>query len=163
MPVWTSREFRDPIKEKEAGVDPDLVERARRGERPALEALLAMLSPRLVRLAARLAGDVGEAEELASDALFRGALKLGTLRQASSVEAWFRQVLVRLWKDRLRAARPLDRSIEDLPEPAAPPAESPEARADARELRERVAAAMARLPPAQRASARRDDHRTTTT
>jgi RNA polymerase sigma-70 factor (ECF subfamily) len=131
-------------------VNPEIVKQAQAGDHRALERLLELVTPRLLRLATRLAGEVELAEELTEDALFRGARKLAGLKEAGAVEAWFRRILINLWRDELRRRRGGDLSLEDLPEPEAPPAFDPTQRATAREVREQVSAALAGLPPAQR-------------
>lgn len=131
-------------------VDAETCAAARRGDPRAQAELVRGLGPRLLHLALRLGCDAREAEELVGEALYRGVLKLKTLRQDSALVAWFCRILLNAWRDRLRRReRPL--SLEAVPEPAAPLEYDPETAAVAGELRERVARAIAGLPPAQRA------------
>ena len=104
----------------------------------------------LLDVAARLERDASAGEELVGDALYRGAVRLRTLRENGAAEIWFCRILVNLWRDRVRGGRRRERPLDDLPEPAAPPRFDPAARASARELRERVREAVWRLPPAQK-------------
>ncbi|MBN1422393.1 MAG: RNA polymerase sigma factor [Planctomycetes bacterium] len=133
-------------------MDPETVERARRGDARAIETLLEGVTPRLIRLARRISGDAEAAEDLVEEALYRGAVKLRDLREAAAVTAWFCRILINLWRDRLRIAGRRELLLDEIPEPVASPDTDPVLRADARELRERVADAMRRLPPGQRAA-----------
>lgn len=132
-------------------VDPETVDRARRGDGEAMETLLKGVTPRLIRLARRISGDAEAAEDLVEEALYRGAIKLHGLREGAAVTAWFCRILINVWRDRMRIAGERELLLDDIPEPAAPPGSDPVCRADAKELRERVADAMRRLPPGQRA------------
>jgi RNA polymerase sigma-70 factor (ECF subfamily) len=131
-------------------VDPEVVEKAMRGEPAALDAVLRAVTPRLWRLAMRLTCEATSAEDLVLETLYRGAVKLRTLRRPDALEAWFCRVLVNAWRDGLRPGR-RDVLLDELPEPAAPRGDDPSARLEASELSEAVAAALARLPPGQRA------------
>jgi len=62
-------------------LEAELVRRAARGDSAAQERLVRELTPRLLALATRLACASAEAEELASDALYRGLTRLGSLRE----------------------------------------------------------------------------------
>jgi len=133
-------------------VDPEIVAKARHGDARALEALLRALTPPLLRVAVRLAGDASQAEELVTEALYRGATKLGKLREPEAAGAWFRRILLNLWRDHLRRTRKQDIFLEDLPEPAAPASFDPSARIEAIEESEALARAVSSLPPLQRAA-----------
>lgn len=113
--------------------------------------MLETLGPRLLRVAERLTCDAMRAEELVTEALYRGAVKLRKLRDPRAVEAWFRRILVNLWKDGLRRAERHEIAAGLLPEPQAPPAFDPSAPVEEAELREVLLEALARLPPGQRA------------
>jgi RNA polymerase sigma factor (sigma-70 family) len=110
------------------------------------------LTPPLLRVAVRLAGDGSTAEELVTEALYRGATKLGKLREPGAAATWFRRILFNLWRDGLRRARKQDLSLEDLPEPAAPASFDPSAKLEAIEESEALARAISSLPPLQRAA-----------
>ena len=102
-------------------VDPEIVERARRGDGEALEVLLEWLTPPLLKFASRLCGDAALAEELVTEALYRGAVKLKKLREPTSVEPWFRRIVVNFWRDRLRKRGRRELLLEEHPEPPLPP------------------------------------------
>ena len=78
----------------------------------------------LVRFFARRAP--GEAEDLAQETLLRIHRGLPTLRDAERVDAWVWSVAYNVWRDRLRARRPEEVSLE---EPPFPPTEPPGATA----------------------------------
>jgi RNA polymerase sigma factor (sigma-70 family) len=137
---------------KRGAVDPEIVAKASHGDARALEALLRALTPSLLRVAVRLAGDETTAEELVTEALYRGATKLGKLREPEAAGAWFRRILLNLWRDHLRRTRKQDLFLEDLPEPAAPASFDPSARIEAIEESEALARAVSSLPPLQRAA-----------
>jgi RNA polymerase sigma-70 factor (ECF subfamily) len=132
-------------------VDPETVEKARRGDPAAMDALIRGVAPGVHRLALRLTADHNAAEDLTMEALYRGSVKIGKLRDPRAAAAWFRSTLLNLWRDRMRRARPGELSLGDAPEPAEPPGDGPAALLDAEELREACAKALPLLPPAQRA------------
>lgn len=138
-------------------VDPETVRRARRGDPAAAETLVRALTPRLWRIAVRLLGDPALAEDLVTEALYRGISKLGRLREDRAAAAWFRSILVNLWRDASRrrgAARrrgATEVPMDEASEPAAPAAADPSLVAERRETEDLLAAEVRRLPPAQRA------------
>ena len=132
-------------------VDPETVEKARRGDPAAMDALIRGVAPGVHRLALRLTADHDAAEDLTMEALYRGSVKIGKLREPRAAGAWFRSTLLNLWRDRMRRARPGELSLGDAPEPAEPIEDGPSALLDAEELREACAKALPLLPPAQRA------------
>jgi len=132
-------------------VDPETVEKARRGDPAAMDALIRGVAPGVHRLALRLTADHDAAEDLTMEALYRGSVKIRKLRDPHAAVAWFRATLLNLWRDRMRRARPGELSLGDAPEPAELPGDDPAALLDAAELREACAKALPLLPPAQRA------------
>lgn len=132
-------------------VDPETVEKARRGDPAAMEALIRGVAPGIHRLALRLTADHDAAEDLTMEALYRGSVKLGKLRDPRAAAAWFRTTLLNIWRDQMRRARPDELSLGEAPEPAEPTGASPAALLDAEELKEACARALPLLPPAQRA------------
>lgn len=132
-------------------MDPELVRRAQKGDDEAMRLVLESVSPRLFALARRLASDASVAEDLVEEALYRGGLKLNRLRHAEAAQSWFRSILITAWKDHLRRRHLRGALLLDHVEPPAPPDTDPVARAEASEARERIEAALASLPPGQRA------------
>ena len=135
-----------------ATVRADVVERAQAGEASAERELIRELTAPLLRLARRLAGDAGVAEELVNDVLYRGLIRLKTLKKREAVLAWFSKILVHRWRDTLRRSRNQELSLDDVGEPAAPSETDPGEKASADELQQEVFAAIASLPPGQRAA-----------
>jgi RNA polymerase sigma-70 factor (ECF subfamily) len=108
---------------------------------------------RLLRLAERLSGNRRDAEDLVQEALFRAVRKDPDLGDPGRRRAWLARILVNLWRDRLRARA---RRRESPPGSPVPDVQDrgagPEAVAMGAELRERVRAALVRLPPLQKAA-----------
>ncbi len=135
-----------------AADDPDaaLLARVARGEERAAKALMDAHLARTLTLARRMLRDAHEAEDVAQDAflrLWRVAERWEPGR--AKVSTWLHKVTLNLCYDRLRKKRPSD--MEDVPEPTddTPNAfDALQAGAAAR----RVKAAMADLPPRQRAA-----------
>ena len=84
-----------------------LAARAARGDRAAFEALVTRTTPRLYRLAARITGDPGEAEDALQDAFLRAfdALADGRFDQRSGIETWLYRIVANAALDSLRARR----------------------------------------------------------
>jgi RNA polymerase sigma-70 factor (ECF subfamily) len=68
--------------------DADLVERLRRQEPGAAEALVAAYGPRVYRLAIRITGNSSDAEEVVQDALWAATRKIDTFRGAAAFGSW---------------------------------------------------------------------------
>ncbi len=133
-------------------MDDDTLQRARRGDSVALEIVLREVAPRLLGVARRLTPHNAEAEELVEEALYRGGMNIAKLRDRSALGAWFRQILIAAWHDRLRRReRRRSSPLDDVPEPAAPVGDDPIELSVASETRERLGRAVAALPPIQRA------------
>jgi RNA polymerase sigma-70 factor (ECF subfamily) len=101
------------VQERERGTEDRgssleaLASRAARGERAAFEALVTRTTPRLYRLAARITGDPGEAEDALQDAFLRAfdALADGRFDQRSGIETWLYRIVANAALDSLRARR----------------------------------------------------------
>ena len=122
-----------------------------RGDAHALETLIRSLTPDILRIARRLVCDAARAEDLVTETLDRGAVKLKKLRDPARAEAWFRSILVHLWRDDLRRKAQPEVSLDDAAEPMAPAGCDPSLEADLEELRGIVDKEVASLPPVQRA------------
>jgi RNA polymerase sigma-70 factor, ECF subfamily len=79
-----------PLISRRLAVDPDagLVERLRRQEVGATEALVATYGSRLYRLAIRITGNSSDAEEVVQDALWGAARKIETFRGTAAFGSW---------------------------------------------------------------------------
>jgi len=104
---------------------------------------------RLVALCARLSGDRGMGEELAQEALARAFAGLGSWRGDGAFRAWLTRVAVNACRDYRKAGARAERPAE-LDPAALAPGPDPEQEAAGRELGAALAAAIARLPAANR-------------
>lgn len=98
----------------------ELVERARRGEVAAFEALIAPHVPTVRRLAHAFARNWSDADDLAQDALVRAFRSIGTFEGRASFSTWLYVVVRSTFLDSKRARRRPERfadgSVDDLPE-----------------------------------------------
>ena len=128
--------------------DADLVLRVGRGDLAAVRALTARKLPRLTALAARMLGDSAEAEDVAQESLIRAWRQAPVWRFGEArFDTWLHRVAVNLCRDRLRRRRPGDAADLEALVDTGP---APDRGLEARDVGERVAAAMATLPPRQR-------------
>ncbi|MEV6103202.1 SigE family RNA polymerase sigma factor [Streptomyces sp. NPDC051940] len=102
--------------------------------------------PRLVRTAYLLTGDVHDAEDLAQMALAKAYRSWPRVRRSDNVDAYVRRMLVSCNSDRFRKRRVRER-LTDIP-PDGPARQDTESRTEERQL---LMAALAELPPRQRA------------
>ena len=73
--------------------DADLVERLRRHERDATEALLAAYGDRAYRLAIRITGNSSDAEEVVQDALWAASRRIETFRGTGAFGSWVYRII----------------------------------------------------------------------
>lgn len=122
-----------------------LVERARRGDRAAFEALVLAYQALAFRTALVIAGDAADAEEAAQDAFVKAHRALGRFRAGEPFRPWLLTIVANEARNRRRAhGRRSALALRAAADPG-PPGESPEATALARERRERLLAAVERL------------------
>ncbi|MGH9461683.1 MAG: sigma-70 family RNA polymerase sigma factor [Vicinamibacteria bacterium] len=129
--------------------DERLLSRFVEGEEEAFEALVVRYEAPLRKLAYGLVRDWGLAEDIAQDAFIRAYRKATTYRGGASVKAWLYRIAINRAYDELRSLRrkkevPLEQA--GLFEWAGRQA-STEAMAEARELQEHMARALAGLRP----------------
>lgn len=74
---------------------PDLIDRAKRGDKEAFTALVLQLGDRLYSIAYRILRDAGRAEDAVQQTLLIAWRELPTLRDDSRLEAWLYRLLVR--------------------------------------------------------------------
>jgi RNA polymerase sigma-70 factor (ECF subfamily) len=136
-----------------------LLEQIRAGRTEPFEALVRHHSPRVLRLAIRLAGHRAEGEEIAQEAFLRLYTGIHSFRGDSSVGTWLYRTVTRLAIDHLRRERlrrrifffRRDEEEEDPADFVPDPAPSPSDRVLANESLRSLARALARLPARQRA------------
>ncbi len=134
----------------ELRAEPDqaaLLARVAAGDRQAAEALTDLIAPRLLRFAARMLGDLAEAEDVTQEAMLR-LWRMAPDWQAGAAQpsTWVFRVASNLCTDRLRRRRPMQEALPDLPDPAAGADAGLMAQARARALE----AALQELPERQR-------------
>lgn len=96
-----------------ARVDPDtaLVEGLRRDDEEAIEQLVDRYGDRVYRLALRITGSNEDAEEVAQDALWTAARKIGSFKGDSAFGSWLYRIAANAAYMKLRARRGKGREI----------------------------------------------------
>lgn len=134
-----------------ADFDAELLLAARAGDSRAFACLAARLAGPALKIATRVLGDAALAEDAVQEALTRLWREAHRFDPARGVlAAWWRRILLNTALDGRRRLRPAD-TLHSIAEPA-DPAPGPAALAESAELDRRLAAAMAGLPPRQRAA-----------
>ena len=118
----------------------ELVDRARRGDRQAFDALAVGLVDRLYSIARLILRDADRAEDATQETLVRCWRDLPSLRDASRFDAWIHRLLIRAVHDEFRAHRRHSANIRVL---HAEPSEPDESGSVA--LREELQLGFARL------------------
>ncbi|MGD2152254.1 MAG: sigma-70 family RNA polymerase sigma factor [Gemmatimonadales bacterium] len=127
----------------QVGDEPQLVARARRGDREAFAALVERYADQAFAVAYGFLQHVEDSEDLVHDAFIRALERLDSLEPGSSFGAWFYRLLVNAALNRRKyLAR---RRTEDVPMTAAA-RESPATDSERAELRSRLAWALGQLP-----------------
>jgi RNA polymerase sigma-70 factor, ECF subfamily len=122
--------------------------------------LVARHQRRAGRIAFHYMRDAAEADEAVQDAFVKAYSHLSTFREELPFEVWFTRILINGCLDRIKARTRRERWLVSMPEssPAQPDfaermaggGPSPEAQVLAKERRQQLAAALARLPERQR-------------
>ncbi len=135
--------------------DAELVEKARQGDASARDELVRRYQRQTALLAAALVNDLAEGEDLGQEAFVRAFRNLDLLVDPSRFGPWLRRIAFGVSIDWLRSFRPdLYRGWDEQSEPVAAPEPSPLDRLLGAEMAERVARALAALPPRYRAPIR---------
>ncbi|MEY4248412.1 MAG: hypothetical protein RJA87_45 [Pseudomonadota bacterium] len=128
--------------------DADLVLRVGRGDPAAVQALMARKLPRMLALARRMLGDASEAEDVAQEVMVRAWRQAPTWQPGTArFDSWMHRVALNLCYDRLR--RQSERPIAEPPDQI-DPGPAPDAGLMGMEIKDRVEAAIAKLPERQR-------------
>ncbi|MBN2233170.1 MAG: sigma-70 family RNA polymerase sigma factor [Deltaproteobacteria bacterium] len=132
--------------------DRELLERVTHGDRPAFAELVERHHERFFRLAWRLLRDDADAADTVQEAFLRLWQQPERFdhRRGVRFTTWFYRVVVNLCLDRMRKYRP--EVPADGPDPAADGSENPEHLVDELRRHRRLAAALERLPPRQKAA-----------
>lgn len=124
------------------------------GDAAAFETLYGRHKGTLFRFVARSVRARGEAEEIYQEVWMRVVEARLRYRPEAKFTTWLYTIahnrLVDHWRAKGLVLVSLDDDESDVPEPAAAPDSEPQRAAEARETLERLAAAIAALPPAQR-------------
>ena len=125
-----------------------LVERVRRGDPAAFDALVGRYMRRAFAVAYRLLGNREDAEDLVQDAFMAVLQKIDTFERGRGFSPWFFRILVNRGLN-ARKARAL-RTTDEIPAAVAAAGFSPERQAEQTELRDRLRHALVALPERQR-------------
>lgn len=127
-----------------------LLDRARQGDRAALEELLAQQAPAIYRFSLRMCRNTADAEDTLQDTLLSIASHLGEFAGRASLSSWVFALTRSACARRRRGLknRPAE-SIDDAP-PLRSARPSPEAHAGQHELTEALTASLEQLPEAYR-------------
>lgn len=130
-----------------ADTDDELVVRAGRGDSGAVRELVARKLPRVLSLARRMLGDLGDAEDVAQETFFKAWKFAPRWRPGQArFDTWLHKVALNLCYDRLRRRV---RTTRDLPDQA-DPAPGPDRNLQARDIGRRVDESLSALPARQR-------------
>jgi RNA polymerase sigma-70 factor (ECF subfamily) len=130
--------------------DETLVARARDGDTRAFEALVRRYQGPIYRLAVRMLNDAGEAEDVTQEVFVTAWRRLPGIQEDRAVRAWLYRIATNRCLNILRARKPTA-LLQEETIPAANPATSPEARAEAHERLAALRAALGQLTAEQRA------------
>jgi len=129
-----------------ARTDAELISAVQRGERDAVDELLARYETSIYRFGLRMCGNEDDAREVLQETLVAAFRHLPTFRGDAALSTWLYQIARSFCIKERRGRRPTE-SLDDakgdrLAEPAAPP----DARAHAREIGAALASAIGALP-----------------
>ena len=132
--------------------------RARQGDSEAFRALVERHSRQVFRLAFRMTGNEQDAEDVVQESFLRAYRQLGRFESRANFGTWLYRIAANCALDvletkRARRAQFCVESLDDVAATTPPAAEpGPERLAQSAEIRSRVAAAMERLSPLERAA-----------
>ncbi len=131
--------------------------RARQGDSYAFRALVERHSRSVFRLAFRMTGNEQDAEDVVQESFLRAYRQLGRFESRANFGTWLYRIVANCSVDLMRARqarRDLSRkeSLDDAAETVQVDGPGPERLAESREIERRVADALARLSPLERAA-----------
>lgn len=139
---------REEARPAVAAEEAELVERVRRGDTAAFDALVVRHMPRAFGVAFRLLGQREDAEDLVQEAFLVALERIDSFQPGRPFAPWFFRILTNRGLN-ARKSRSL-RQMEAIPADAPARGESPERAAERSELRERLRAVLDGLPERQR-------------
>ena len=128
--------------------EPDLVARARAGDRAAFRAIMQRCNQRLFRIARGVMRDEAEAEDVLQEAYARGFAAVAGFRGEAGIATWLTRIVLNEAHRRLRTRRPtieLD-AVDQRVVPFPGRAEDPEADAARAQIRRILEQALDQLP-----------------
>lgn len=129
-----------------------LLRRVAEGDPGALEKLYGLYASRIFSAACRLLGGVSEAEEIVQECFLDVWNRAATFDEGrGNVGAWITSIGRNRAIDRLRARATRMRTLDRAKHEGSPRPATPEHQLETAQTRERVSAALAQLPPEQRA------------
>ncbi len=133
----------DPSVDQRPGDEATLLARAAAGDGEALGALLTLHEPRVRGVLLQMLGPRGRLDDLVQDVRLSALRGFASFRGDAAFSTWLHRIAANAAVSELRRRRREEALPEELPgrEPA------PTLGAERRELRERLAAAVERLPP----------------
>jgi RNA polymerase sigma-70 factor, ECF subfamily len=128
--------------------DEILMERMRRGDPAAFDALVMRHRTTAYRVAQRLVARREDAEDVVQDAFLSVLKHADSFRPEGAFRPWFLRIVANRARNLLRSRVVWD--ADEIPSDAPSPVPSPEWDAERRELAERIAAGVGRLDPVAR-------------
>jgi RNA polymerase sigma-70 factor, ECF subfamily len=128
--------------------DAILMERVRRGDARAFDALVMRHRTTAYRVAHRLVARREDAEDVVQEAFLSVLKYTDGFRRESAFRPWFLRIVANRARNLLRSRKVRD--ADEIPAEAPSPAPSPEWDAERRELAARIAAGVQRLDPVAR-------------
>jgi RNA polymerase sigma-70 factor (ECF subfamily) len=123
-----------------------LIEAARRGDRGAIDELLARYEQSIYRFGLRMCGDEESARDVLQETMLAAFRHLPGFRADAKLSTWLYQIARSFCIKERRGERPMTALDERLPDPSA----SPDRQAHAHRIGEALASAIAALPDEQR-------------
>lgn len=140
-----------PTQQRQEGAlahERHLVARARAGDGAAFEEMLRLHGEGLYRVAYAILGDADEAQDALQEVTLRVLTRFASFDGRRELQPWLRRIMVNECISRLRRRRPTEPISPDLPAPEG----GPDGASLDEEAVRRVQAALATLPPRQRAA-----------
>jgi len=130
--------------------NPHLVARAQQGDLPAFEELVRMYQREIYNLACRIVQDPEEAKDMAQQTFMQAFLHIRDFRHQSQFRTWLFRIAINQCYNFLKSKKKFGEPV-DSQELTLVAEDSPEAGLTASEERQRLYAALERLPAKQRA------------
>lgn len=130
--------------------EPHLVARAQEGDLPAFEELVKKYQREIYQLACRLLQDPEEAKDMAQQTFLQAYIHIREFRQQSQFKTWLFRIAINQCFNHLRSKKRFGDPV-DTQELGLVEEDTPVAELAAAEDRDRLYAALARLPAKQRA------------